>query len=257
MRTREELDDRMLEALKVKAKVKQEGMSLDMVSLKVIEEAASLLDIPKDLTPAQKADSVYQRFYERLLDNLQKQLKKQDDKSAAQTREALQNSLDNMNEEQRHEIRKALNIEKLTGETIRSALLKACSPTAILAIASASGFGAFVALTTIIHAIFTTIIGITLPFVVYSSATSVLVILIGPVGGILIFVLASYQILSGSKKLDRELLAQVVWISVSSYGGMFTPNEESLPSWVANEDKEKAVALVKKCRSKIEELIQK
>ncbi|OFI07047.1 hypothetical protein CLOACE_04520 [Clostridium acetireducens DSM 10703] len=143
-----------------------------------------------------------------------------------------------MNEYQKEQIRQALEVESLTGKTIRSALLKAGAPTAILAAISVSGFGAFVALTTIIHAIFTTILGITLPFAVYTSATSILGLLTGPIGGILIFGIASYQILSGSRKLDRELCAQVVWCSVTSYGNQFTPRDEEMPSYLYGKERE-------------------
>lgn len=57
-------------------------------------------------------------------------------------------------------IEKMLNIEKLTGKEVRNILIKAGTPTIIIAALSASGFGAFMALTTIIHAVFTTILGI-------------------------------------------------------------------------------------------------
>lgn len=47
--------------------------------------------------------------------------------------------------------------------------------------------------------------------------------LTGLAGGRLILGLASYQIINGNKKLNRELLAQIVWLAVSSYGENFTP----------------------------------
>lgn len=230
--TRSELDKKMLDDLVSKSRLGIKGSSLDAISVKVIEEASLIFKIPKDLTPSQKADSVYQRFLERMLDNMQKSMRKQNTEEIKKTEEALKTSLQGLSQKQREEITSALNVKELTGETVRQALLKAGAPAAILATISASGFGGFVALTTIIHAVFTTVLGITLPFAVYTSATSALAIIAGPVGFIVMFGVLSYQITNGGNKLNRELLAQIVWFAVNSYGNKFTPKDEELPSWV-------------------------
>jgi len=237
--TRLELNYKMLSALKSKSRCDKVIQSDDGISIKVIEESAISFKIPDDLTPAQKADAVYIRFTERMLENVQKTLKKQDDKTANRTTKSIDKSLEGMTDEQKQQLRNALNVEKLTGETIRKSLLKAGKPGAIIATLSISGFGASVALTTIMHAIFTTVLSVTLPFAAYTTATSALAILTGPVGVILVFGIASYQILNGGRKLDRDLLAQVVWFARESYGKCFTPSEDMLPSFVPAEDKER------------------
>lgn len=43
---------------------------------------------------------------------------------------------------------------------------------------------------------------------------------------------------SGGRKLDKELLAQIVWSAVTSNGSYFTPRDEELSSWVSNEQRE-------------------
>ena len=239
---RNELDRRFKKALVSKTLNAKEDDSLDAISVEVINEASKLFDISEELTPGQKADIIKDRFTERMLINVNKKLKKQNSQEAKKTIEVLENSIRNMNDEQREDVKKALGIEKLTGETIRAALLKAGAPAAILAAVSASGFGAFVGLTTIIHAVFTTVMGITLPFAVYTGATSTLAILTGPVGGMIILGLASYQIFNGNKKLNRELLVQIVWFAVTSYGEKFAPK---VP-WESLEDKIKEEEIQRK-----------
>ena len=56
--SRSELDRLMVSTLSSKIKSKKDNNTPDGISVRVIEEAAELLKIPKDLTPAQKADSV-------------------------------------------------------------------------------------------------------------------------------------------------------------------------------------------------------
>jgi hypothetical protein len=93
-----------------------------------------------------------------------------------------------------------------------------------------AGFGAYIALSVVLHAIFTTMLGITLPFAMYTGASSMLAMLTGPVGiGLAIAAgLVGYSF--GHKKLNRSQYAMVVWACVARYGRrLYTPNE-LLPS---------------------------
>lgn len=208
------------------------GSSQDALSAKVIDEAAVLLKISQDLTPAQKADRVYEEFHERVLENLQKELKKQNPQEAQQMARELDIKLHEMSDEQRKKIQEILKVDNLTGESMRGALVKAGAPALILGSVTAAGFGAFVALSTIIHAVFTTILGVTLPFAAYTGAGSVLAFITGPVGWLLVLGIGSWQVIAGSKKIDQEMLAQSVWFAAGSYGKYLTPSDEELPSWV-------------------------
>ncbi|WP_070109421.1 hypothetical protein [Clostridium acetireducens] len=93
--SREELDNRIVEVLKKKAKLTYEEPPYDMLSAKIIDEAGEALKIDKNLTPAQKADSIHRRFYERMLANTQKYLKKQDKKAAKKNRKSIRRQLKN------------------------------------------------------------------------------------------------------------------------------------------------------------------
>lgn len=46
------------------------------------------------------------------------------------------------------------------------------------------------------------------------------------------------SILNSMKNLDKDMLAKIVWIAVKSYGKLFTPKNEDMPSFVNSEEKE-------------------
>lgn len=229
--SRIELDKKLRQVLCERSKSSEEDTD-DIISINVINEAAKLLNIDEYLTPAQKADRVYERFNERILSNIQKQLAKQNYQESQKIIRELDIKLNEMSEEQRKNIQEILQVESLTGKSIRDTIVKSGGPAMIMATVSAAGFGAFIALSTVIHAVFTTILGITLPFAIYTGASSVLAFIIGPVGWLFILGIGSWQMMAGSKKIEQEMMAQSIWFSVGSYGKFFTPIDEELPSWV-------------------------
>lgn len=229
---RDELETRFKKLLIEKLSLDNTDLSDDVISVKMVEEASQLYKISNELTPAQKIDAVYIRYQEKMLENIQKQLKKQNKNEADQTQKALDDALLGMTAEQRKQLTEGLEVNKLTGEILYKILLKAGAPAFILTTISMSGFGAYMALTTIIHAIFTTTLGITLPFAVYTGATSLLAFFAGPIGILMILGVVTLQLFNGNKKINRQLFAMVIWSSVNAYGDFFTPKEEELPSYV-------------------------
>lgn len=81
----------------------------------------------------------------------------------------------------------------------------------VTSLISSAGFGAYMALTTIMHAVMTTLLGITLPFAAYMTATSALSFFLGPVG-VALMVLAVLTVTGtrGQKRLDHFVLAYAV-----------------------------------------------
>jgi hypothetical protein len=267
--SRFELEKKMINNLRSKSKLEMKNNSFDVISVKVIEEACTVFKISENLTSAQKADNIYEKFTQRLLENMQKMFKKQNREEIKKTQDAIVSSLQVLTQKQRDEIKSALSIERLSGEAIRRAFLKTGAPALILEEISKLGFGAFVALNTIINAALTTVIDIT----IYASVSSVLSITSSPIGFIIMFGVLSYQITNGSNKLDRELLAQIVWLSVNANRSKFTPADEELPSWVCLQktlevekdeekykslikDKELAIRLSKENNEKLEKISQ-
>ncbi|HEX9025995.1 MAG TPA: hypothetical protein VF839_05980 [Clostridium sp.] len=44
------------------------------------------------------------------------------------------------------------------------------------------------------------------------------------------------SLLNALKKVNRQLFARLIWLSVKAYGGSFTPNQEILPSFMGNKN---------------------
>lgn len=219
------------------------GISDDELSVRVIEIAAKSFkkEIAENLTPAQKADAIYHRYNERLISQTREKYKKASAEEKAEIDLSLQKEVDAMSNEQKEELQKALGIKNITGEAIGKLIKTTAGATKLLAALKASGFGVYMALTTIIHAVFTTTLGITVPFAVYTTSTSFLSFLMGP-GGFLLFAgIETFMLAKNKNKFIYELLAQVVWSSVMLCGGRFTAREESLPSWVPEEQRRVAI----------------
>lgn len=202
------------------------------LSVAVISEAARGLGIEEGMTPAQEAFSVTVRFQERLLRNVQQRFEKQDENERRKTEQELGQHIASMSDEQREQTRKLLQVEKLTGETMRSALAKASAPAAIIGLVELSGFGAYMALSRVIYAVCTVLFHVTVPFTVYTSASSFLAFITGPVGWMIAFGLGWWQIAKGNQKINREMLAQAVWMGVMNLDEPIVPPDEILPSWV-------------------------
>ena len=202
----------------------------ERLSVAIIDEAAKNFEhIGQNLTSAQKADTIAIEFHNRLRNNLNEQMKKQTPSQIAELEKKLDEEISQLNFEERRELQNALRVKDLTGKTIRNTVIRAGLPALVLG--TTSGLGIFVATTTIMHAVFTTTLGITLPFVAYTGAMSFLSVLTGPVGWGLIAGTAIYQIKSGNKKIDREMLAQFIYLARMMNGRDFAPLEKELAAW--------------------------
>ncbi|SDV99848.1 hypothetical protein SAMN05216391_1012 [Lachnospiraceae bacterium KHCPX20] len=227
----------------------------DRISVEVIELALKKYkkDISEDLTYAQKADIIRHRYDERMLSQMQEKLNKQTEEEKKQTEEAIQRELDNMSNERKEDLRNALGVEKLTGEMVRKTLTTNGGIAAAMVAMEAAGFGGYMAITTIMHAVFTTFLGVTLPFAAYTGATSFLAFITGPAGLLLAGGIEVLLINRNKNKMIYELAAQIVWLSVSSYGHKFTPNEEELPSWLPSIERDQEIQRINEIHNLLEE----
>ncbi len=178
-RPREEAVQKVLELLSVRLDVK--GGNLGVISTRLIEEAASGMEISEDLLLSQQAEAVAERYMQDCLKALQEKLRKQNGDEVRATERMLAEYLASMTAAQKLEMQKALKLESLSSGTLRAALMDATPMIGILAV-QAGRFGAYLALTTVMHAVFTSVLGITLPFAAYTAATSALSVVTGPLG---------------------------------------------------------------------------
>ena len=244
---RDTLDMRMKKILVSKldtAGVRLElSSSEDEISVAVINEACKSFkkEIDDTFSPATKADAIKSLYNYRITAQLERNLKSQSEKEKTATEKAIEDKLSHMPEDQKRELQNALKVKELSGESVRKLMMTATGTAAVMAALQMSGFGAYIAVTTIIHAIFTTTLGITLPFAAYTGATSFLAFLTGPFGWMAFIGTEVLMVTNSRKKLVHELLAQVVWSSVVAYGEDFVISKEHLPSWLTGEDKVQAI----------------
>ena len=213
------------------------------LSRQIVLEAAKNYDHIKDgLTVAQKTDRIAFAYLDKIRDNVAKKLKNQSDKEVEDTVRRMDESIAQMTPEEQLQVKESLNLRELTGKTMRNALLSVGIPASALKVSS--GMGAFIAMTTVMHAVFTTALGITLPFAAYSGTMAVLGFLTGPVGWLIVGGILAYQVVSGARKIDREMLSQYVYTAFVHRRRLFAPREEELAGWSAYAERGKSQRLL-------------
>jgi uncharacterized coiled-coil DUF342 family protein len=227
--SREKLDYDLKELVKNKLNSSDNNITDEMLSSFLINEVSKKYKLSDFLTNAQKADIIFNEVYTELLNQAQKKLNKQNKNEKGKTVESIDTSINKLSTQEQEDLKNLLEVDELSGEIIREVLMKSGKPAIIIAALSASGFGGYIALTTIIHAIFTSMLSITLPFAFYTSATSLMAILTGPIGFLFVLGLGTYQLTNGQKKLDRDLLSQLIFLARILRKSKFTPSDEELP----------------------------
>ncbi len=203
---------------------------IGILSTRLIEEAAAGYDISSEILLSQQAEAVAAKYLEDCVKGLQDQLKKQDAAQLRATEQIISKHIEAMTPEERLEIQKALNLQTLSASSLRSAVVTTGLPLAGIAAVQAGGFGAYLALTTVMHAVFTSIFGIILPFAAYTGATSAMSFLTGPFGVMISVSIGVLGYFWGQRKIQRGQYAMIVWTCVTHAGKPLVPSTTSLPS---------------------------
>lgn len=203
---------------------------IGLLSTRMIEEAAAGYDISSEILLCQQAEATAARYFEECVKGLQDQLKRQDATQTHITDDLISKQIEAMTPEERLEIQKALNLQALSAASLRSAIITTGLPLAGIAAVQAGGFGAYLALTTVMQAVFTGMLGITLPFAAYTGATSALSLITGPFGVMISLSLGFLGYFWGQRKIERSQYAMIVWTCVMHAGKPLIPSTTSLPS---------------------------
>lgn len=206
------------------------SVDLGLMSTRLIEEAAAGLDISEDLLLSQQAELVADAYMKQCLEGLREELKKQDPEAVRKTEASLAEELAKMSPADRLAIQKSLNLRSLSAQSLREVIIRSGAPIAGIAALQAGGFGTYLALTTVMHAVFTSMLGITLPFAAYTGATSALAMLTGPAGIMFSLSLGALGYFWGRRKIERSQCAMIVWTCVLHAGRRLTPATVELPS---------------------------
>lgn len=203
---------------------------LGTMSTRLIEEAAAGMDIPSDLLLSQQADRIQTEYLKQCEEGIREKLREQTSDEATASERDLAALLNKLTPVERLEIQKSLNLEHLSAKSLRETIMKTGVPIAGIASVQTAGFGAYLALTTVMHAVFTSMLGITLPFAAYTTATSTLSLLTGPAGITISLGVGFLGYFWGRRKIERAQYAMIVATCVWRAQAPITPQMHELPS---------------------------
>lgn len=112
--TREQLEGRLFEVLKEKCKEDVDNKSEDALSIEIVEEAAKLYKLYKNLTPAQKADAIYSKYDEKLKDKAMEYINEQPFIDLQETTKDIEEIIKNMEEDQKKELLQSIDMDNFT-----------------------------------------------------------------------------------------------------------------------------------------------
>ena len=205
--------------------------SLALLSNKIIVSAAKTdPSINEELDVEQKADIIYQKTLQSIISSLEKQSDAERDEMIRQ----LDIELNSLSSDRKELIKQALQTDHLSGEVLRNSFLKSGIGIGSL-ITVGSSFGAYIAINTIIHAIFTSFLGITLPFAVYTGVAKGVSIIAGPIGWCALGGYSIYSLIKTSGKLTSAMMSVVVFIAMTIYGKSFSVDENGAPLWITSD----------------------
>ena len=205
--------------------------SLALLSNKIIASAAKTdPSINEELDIEQKADIIYQKTLHSIISSLEKQSDEERNEMIRQ----LDIELDSLSSDRKELIKQSLQTDHLSGEVLRNSLLKSGVGIGSL-ITVGSSFGAYIAINTIIHAIFTSFLGITLPFAVYTGVAKGVSIIAGPIGWCALGGYSIYSLIKTSGKLTSAMMSVVVFIAMTIYGKSFSVDENGAPLWITSD----------------------
>lgn len=208
--------------------------SLALLSNKIIVSAAKTdSSIPEELDVEQKADIIYQKTLQSIISSLEKQSDQERNEMIRQ----LDMELDNLSSDRKELIKQSLQTDHLSGEVLRNSFLKSGIGIGSL-ITVGSSFGAYIAINTIIHAIFTSFLGITLPFAVYTGVAKGVSIIAGPIGWCALGGYSIYSLIKTSGKLTSAMMSVIVFIAITIHGKSFLLDDNGNPLWFTSDSTE-------------------
>lgn len=207
--TRDELRHRVI--ADIARRVGTSSKEPDVVMIRAAQAAAPSFGINPNLAPSALVPALAESFYAKLMEQVRRKYDKMSSAQKEEIHRRIDASLERLSPDDRRKIQRALNLDRLSGRTLMSMLSASGGVLLVTSLVSGTGFGAYLALTTIIHAVMTTFLGITVPFAVYTAATSTLSFLLGPVGVSLMLIMAvGFSGRQGQRRIDQFVMAHVV-----------------------------------------------
>lgn len=214
----------------IRVKLQADEQLLEKWEKQLIDFISKYKDFDMDLPYRRRADMIVEAVTNENIARMQKMVKKQSAREQEETEAAMDRILSDLPERQRQALKDTYGLKEVTGKTVRHLLLTMGPVT----IGNMVGFGSYMALTILMHTVFTTMLQITLPFAAYTTATSALGYVLGPVGFIASAGWGMWRINKDSKKLSAQLLGTIFTEITYKNGKSFMPTDEFLSQWTSD-----------------------
>lgn len=218
-------------------------------SKELLWKAAEKYGLVKEQPPLTLAREILQRGMLEIVRNYLDAYEKADEQKRQQMQQQLQEALRKTPSQMVDELRRVHSVEDMTSNALIGLMKQVVASGGTLLFINSLGFSAYIALSTIIHTLFTTILGVTLPFAVYTTASTVLSILTGPVGWAILGTVFAGMVTFQGKKVNTELLHIVALTALMQWcqrlpqqqearAIMLAPAQEKLPDELSKQTAE-------------------
>lgn len=187
----------------------EDSVSEEELSKLLLWKAAGKYGLETAMPPITLAREILQRGMAELIKQYLDAYTTASDEKRRQMDAQMNEAIRSLSPELIEEWRKNVGAEKLTSDTLRRFMQQLAEGGALLAFIQSLGFSAYIALSTIIHTVFTTILGITLPFGVYMTSSWLLSQLTGPAGLAVWVIIILAMLAKKGRHLNQELLSMV------------------------------------------------
>lgn len=180
----------------------------------LLRELAKTFGVESDgLSDDQLVDQSLEAIFEDAIQRVRDASRKMDPADRRRAAEKVVELIDaqDLTEAQRRDVSEAFGVDDVTTDAVERALRQGRILAGGYAALVAAGFGTYLAATTIMHAVVTTLLGITLPFGAYTGLTTGMGFLLNPVVAIALAV--GLFVVGGrrqSRKLKRRLVGMVI-----------------------------------------------
>jgi len=174
---------------------------LDNLSERIIFNSINLLRETDKEFKGSNSKEMASHVMKKMFEDLSKRFDDQNSETQEKIVESIMQGIKTMPEEQREHLRKELNVDELTNDVVRKAIITGSLGAAFSVVIEIAGFSAYIFAVKLLAGI-TGLVGITLPFAAYTTLTSMMAFFANP------FILGPAFLVFGwwlSKKGNRKI----------------------------------------------------
>ncbi|MCB9479340.1 MAG: hypothetical protein H6684_09360 [Deltaproteobacteria bacterium] len=173
------------------------------------------------------ANEMASHVLKKLFDDLQNRFEEQDRESQEKIVEAIRKGIGELPEDQKKRLQDELNVDGLTNEAVRKAIVTGSLGAAFAVVVEVAGFSAYMVAMQVLATV-TGLIGITLPFAAYTTLTSMMAFLANPLIIGPAFLVFGYWLTSRGNRKIRDGLTPVLVTQALANSAMGERNDEQV-----------------------------